>query len=392
MNDTPSVLGSNYEIHVPVVSADTYIFRYYLQSVAREILNAAKLEKRVRTCQRYIAPKQDRVRVKFSPTRKRASFGNLLTCGELWVCPVCASRITERRAAELKEAAAVWRKRHKGHITLNTYTLQHNIRQSLAEVVATLTKAFGRFKSGKPYIRLEKRFKIAGCIRAVEILYGENGWHAHIHELVFHGKLDHTTRKKYVSECTERWMNCLLKSGGDGIADIAFDSRAEHKAVSDYIAKFGREPITQTWGLEREISKAPSKVGRKGGRSAFDLLADAGAGDTNAARLYVEYVRMTHNMRFLRWSTGLQELLGLKVIRSDQDAAKESDIDAFALGYIRAEGWRALMRLPRDVRVEILLVGQSGSYEAVHQWCLARSIAFEREDTNDEKPVSPEID
>jgi hypothetical protein len=383
MNDTPSALGSNYEIRVRKVSDDAHIFRYYLQSIARQILSEANEKRRIIMCHRFIAPRQDRAVIRYNPQKRRATFGNLLTCGELWVCPVCASRITEKRAAELIEAAARWRKTHSGQLTLNTYTLQHDKGQTLAEVLGTLQTALRRFKSGRAYQAIQDAFQVAGCVRAIEILYGENGWHAHVHELVFHKRLTPDQRRRYVTECTARWLDCLIKSGGAGLAGIAFDSRAEKRAVADYLAKIGREPIKQTWGLEREISKAPSKVGRSKGRSAFDLLADAGAGDPGATRLYLEYVRNTKGLRFLRWSTGLRDLLDMDNEAPDSEIAATDEAAALVLGYIRADGWRALMRFNRDVRVELLEIARTGDYEAVRLWCLARSIAFEREDTDD---------
>ena len=75
-------------------------FRYALQSAARDLVPSS----RTRVCMRYRISKEKPVEVWHSPGNESAHYGNLMTCGSVWHCPVCAAKITERRRIEIQQA------------------------------------------------------------------------------------------------------------------------------------------------------------------------------------------------------------------------------------------------------------------------------------------------
>jgi len=138
-----------------------------------------------------------------------ASFQGLMTCGSVWSCPRCSAVIAHTRAAEI--AAAV-RECHRqgGSVYLLTLTMRHTSKDRLALLWDGLSagwrSAFGSRKWTGQRARMVERagkstllkghlgdaelFDVAGMTRVVEATYGApmrggNGWHLHIHALVF---------------------------------------------------------------------------------------------------------------------------------------------------------------------------------------------------------------
>ncbi len=74
--------------------------------------------------------------------------------------------------------------------------------------------------------------------------------------------------------------------------------------AGEYVAK---------WGFAPELTKAHLKAARRGGRSAWQLLAAAADGDKRAAWLFREFAQCFKGRQQLRWSQGLAERLGVKV-------------------------------------------------------------------------------
>ena len=65
--------------------------RYAMQSVAKDLLP----NERVKICLRHVAG--DNVEVRKHLKTEKAFYSGLMVCGSVWMCPVCASKISERR-------------------------------------------------------------------------------------------------------------------------------------------------------------------------------------------------------------------------------------------------------------------------------------------------------
>lgn len=339
---------------------DAILRRFYLQSLARDLLPGERVTK----CLRQIVPGQQSVEVVADLDKNTAHYRNLLTCGRLWFCPVCASKITERRAGELLQAVTKWTG-EAGFVALLTFTLRHNAGDELLTVLDALRSAHRRFKVGKSFKLFRDRFAWMGSITALEVTHGEHGWHPHLHELVFFGPLAAERWRAFPDVATSRWLRALAAEGRDATWAHGLDVRDAETDVYDYVAKFGHLPRDSRWTLERELAKAPAKQGRDDGRTPFALLDAFGSGDQDAGLLFQEYARVFKGRRQLVWSRGLRALLDLDSEASDEALAADLPDPLVVLAALSRSEWRSVLALPRDVRGELLVVARRGDAAAV---------------------------
>ena len=59
--------------------------------------------------------------IKYNEERKKAHWSNVQRCGSIWICPVCAKQITEKRREELKNGIDRWKTNHNGAVFLNAH-------------------------------------------------------------------------------------------------------------------------------------------------------------------------------------------------------------------------------------------------------------------------------
>ncbi len=208
--------------------------------------------------------------------KKFASFGTQ-QCGSVWLCPVCASRISSVRAQKI-ESSIEQHKAAGGHIAFLTLTIPHRAGNRLASELVTFDEAMKKFSSGRRAVEYQEKINYFGSIRALEITHGANGWHVHIHMLLFLNSFMDSDELKRITH--DHWLKCTPKDrrpsffrGVDVVAADAF--------VSTYLSK---------WGVSDELTKGHTKTGRKKtSRTPFELLADAADGHAEARALFSEY-------------------------------------------------------------------------------------------------------
>lgn len=334
--------------------------RWALQSAARELVE----RERVSWCFRrvgfdWLTMQQFRdVRLMFSPAVHRAHYKNLMVCGSVWMCPICAAKISERRRSDLSVAIA----RTELNPVLVTFTLSHNRDDKLKSVVRDLTKSYANVREGKAWETFKQRENIIGSVRALEVTHGANGWHPHLHILYFvRGEVGEERIKQFF---WERWHRSLMRNDRTATSEHGIDVRVAADDVGDYVTKFGHEPIKTSWGLEHELTKSPAKIARgAGGRSPLQLLADYAGGDKQAGALWKDYALTFKGQRQLVWSKGLRSLLGLGTEKSDAEIAREQREDATLLAALGLDVWRVV--LGNDARGELLEVAHSGNVDEV---------------------------
>ena len=342
------------------------IIRYQRQSSSRRLLP----KKRVAKCLRARIAKN--VLVLKSKEHNKCHYGDLMICGSVWDCPVCAGKISERRRPELVKAVKQFEEAG-GSVYLVTFTYAHREEDDLKELLIKQSKAMVWFYSHKTYKELKKRYMKQGRVRALEVNHGDlNGWHPHIHELWFldlhlH---DFDTLKR---EIFTLWVKACAKYGlGEPSWKHGVDVRGGGDAAS-YVAKFGLEekkPGVKAWGIEDELARASSKKGRNGSRSAFQLLDDYIEGDKQSGALFAEYSKAFHLKRQLVWSRGFKARFDLDE-KTDDDLAHEQDDIAVVLAEIEPEEWTAIVRTStpkHDNRVIVLTLAEKGGADVMHQF------------------------
>jgi hypothetical protein len=140
------------------------------------------------------------------------------------------------------------------------------------------------------------------------------------------------------------------------------------------------------WSLSDEIAKASSKGGRKGSRSAWELLdciidPEATPQHQNRAMaLFREYAEATKGRRQLTWSPGLKKLYAV-VDLDDAELCAQEEEDAILIAQIPLDAWRAI-RLQK-MQVHILNAVQYGveAVQALVDYCVRNAV------TSNEKEV-----
>ena len=320
---------------------------------------------RIFSCMRKIVPGKQTVDLIYDPSRQAAHLKNLMTCGSVWMCPVCAARITEQRAEELRRAVLKWRE-GDGFMAMITFTLRHNKGDRLETVLEALREAHRRFKSGTPFQSIKQQFNWHGSVTALEDTHGQNGWHPHLHELVFFDALSRDTWSQFAGAVKSRWISSLAAEGRDATWKHGVDIRDTDEQIYDYIAKYGHEPLDTSWTIEREIAKSPVKKARTvEGRTAFQMLADVAVGDHSGAPLFQEHCRVMKGRKQLVWSKGLREELGLNDEQTDEALAAALPDEYITLASITAAQWRVIKAADWSIQARLLDIGQTGDKSAV---------------------------
>ena len=327
--------------------------RYALQRVSARLLPQMRVAHCMRRPQQGAA-----VSVLYHPAKRRASFGGLQTCGSPHVCPVCAAKIAERRAEEVTAGYDRWTA-GGGVVLMLTLTLRHNRGDRLADLLQIMNEAYRRLRSGAKWLRWKARLDIAGSITAREYTYGESGWHPHLHALLFVRNTGQPWLDEFARWVKHTWLRLLTVLGGSAVADAQDLKIASSRDFSDYITKLGHGG----WTVGDELSKLNTKKGRAGNATPWDLLADAGHGDLDAAERWKEYAGATFGRNALVWSPGLRSLLELDEELTDEEIAAQQVEEAIVLAVMDRECWRVVVEA--EARADLLIVASGGDAAAV---------------------------
>jgi len=320
--------------------------RFYLLEVARSLLP----DERIKVCWRYPLPQRKAVEIIYSDERGRARASGTMKCGSNWVCPACMTFIQEQRRVELQ--TAMERSSDDMITVMVTYTVQHSKGDRLKPLVATMTDAYRKTRSGRYWQDIKKHYSIEGSVRSLEVTYGQFGWHPHFHELLFMDKSVLTdTRAGGLDELAQslkgdiggQWYEKITDAGLWVNVDDAFDVKAGNKHTAEYIAKFGKLPSSGVLSVPAyEMTHKTTKTARKGNFGVLDMLFAAGQGDNEQKRLFVEYAGATKGRSMIHWSRGLKSKLDIEVIR-DEIAAQgvETETDRL-LAELTLNQWRII--------------------------------------------------
>lgn len=328
---------------------DLQSIRYRLQDTAAWLLP----NERVSRCMRGFAPvnpeagKQaytyNTVEIHHIPSAGRAWYKNLLLCGSIWTCPVCAARISENRRALLAHVL----ERSGAYPLLITVTLRHHKKNELGERLKVLSAAYRRFTAGRWYQEIKAQYGLKGAVSGLEVTHTvENGWHPHKHVLMlFSARLKPIQVHTLEHALKMRWLACLAKEGGS--ADYAHGLTVSYgKDVAGYVAKFGRQDIeSKGWGLDREVTKSNVKIQatESKGRTPFQILSDAAHGDRLACALFRDYAAATKGRNQLTWSSGwlsdLRAQVEQEIAENEQEICSQSQM----LAEISKDDWHLVI-------------------------------------------------
>jgi Replication protein len=268
--------------------------------------------------------------VTIAATAAAAHVGGVTRCASPWACPVCTPVIAERRAVEID--AALLEAARQGLVPVFvTATVRHRRADELQAVRSALQAAYSatfRFKKRPAWY--------AGQIRAVEVTYGGNGWHPHVHSVVFvdpskvNGPLD---PPGLVEQLEGEYVRQLHRAGLSGVHGVAWKVEPvfDRSGLSAYLSK--SVTLGDGWGVGSELSRSHRKVSRTGGITPFELLASAVA----------EYEAATKGARQLVWSPGLKARLAVEVLEDGGAAVGAPPEDPDVIVSVPRDAWDDLV-------------------------------------------------
>ena len=283
---------------------------------------------------------------------RTAGFGGLQTCGSTWACPECSAKIAHTRKAELHAAQKEARRRGWtiAHVTM---TMRHHNGQALKDLWDALSYAWGAATSGRAWQAEKLLFGVQGWVRLVEVTHGENGWHVHVHSLIFSdakgfgrnpGNLASLMFVRWAAALKRKTMKApLIEHGGLKVRVLG----GQDDDLSDYFTKNVYAAESEEKDLERlalEMARGDLKDAKDGNRTPFKILEDVVTnGDAQDLALWHEWERGSKGRRQMTWSRGLRDDLVQEPELSDEEIAQQ-DVGGDVVVLLTGPTWKAICR------------------------------------------------
>ena len=209
---------------------------------------------------------------------ERANYSGLQTCGSRFTCPMCGPKIAAERAVEIAAALSAHTV-NGGRVLLVTLTMRHSRAQRLDGLLDGLGGAWTAIRKDRAFRRLYGAHGL-GWIKRLDVTHGANGWHPHLHVLVFvDGAMTDVDAHELGAAMFTPWARTLVKLGlaaptqASGI-DVKLLALGEaHESVSSYVAAT-EYAAAGPMGAALELANGSTKRARAGNRTAMQLLAD----------------------------------------------------------------------------------------------------------------------
>lgn len=225
----------------------------------------------------------------------KCHFRGVIHCCLAWVCAVCSARIRAARVAEIERGSVVWADRG-GTFAMFTLTVSHDASMPLVDVMGALTRSWRNLQMSRSYRQV--RGEVEGTIKGLEMTFGANGWHPHLHVLLFvRPGSDVVSIGDSFMALTGSWIRSVSGAlGRSPLPEYALDFRVLGSDSAGYVAK-----------IAKEIASSDTKSGR----DPLAFLDVDGSNVNFAVAKFCEYADATYGRQAVSWSKGLRKLLGL---------------------------------------------------------------------------------
>lgn len=310
-----------------------------------------------------------------------AGFSGLVTCGSIWSCPVCSAKILARRSLEIGCGLLTW-ENSGGLLVMGTLTMRHNQGTRLADEFDALNEGWRGILRSRVWKKWLGRLGSPGLVRVVEVTYGPNGWHVHLHFVLLIGKESSGALvADFGAWLSAKWIRTLALAGMPGAALAGQDVHLVDgvRAASDlgqYLVKSTAYGVADSLGRELMGSWSKNARGVHSTEPAWRLAEDFGStGDLDLLDLWHEYEKATKGRRQMTWSRGLRDLLDIGAEQTDEEVAEEVQGDE-DLVRITADGWAAVLML-REPTCRILQAVETDGITGLRAYLDAHRIAYE---------------
>jgi hypothetical protein len=306
------------------------------------------------------------IEIRHRPEDGRAHYSGLQTCGSIHGCPLCSEKILAVRTDEILQAITTHIAKG-GSVAMVTMTMRHRAGQWLQELWDGLGSAWTTALSGR-----RSRQLLAGVdwVKRVDCTHGRNGWHLHVHALLFlpAGRDDHDAIARSMF-CG--WATRLVALGLDapllehgGLHVKALDMRRPAEEVADYLGKGYYEEAAPRRLAALELSSS-GKLARGENRTPFQVLAALVAdGRASDAKIWREWEKASHGRRAITWSRGARDRLCADPCeRTDEALAQETDQGGTPVALLDAAVWRVAVCNPHLVAALLTRVETADDHE-----------------------------
>lgn len=285
-------------------------------------------------------------------------FGNAY-CKSTWACPYCTARIMAERSTRIAAAIDALDAQNQYSIMF-TFTMPHLAFMSCEESFQILKAAWRHFVRGanhgyetrkhklndgtvttykirkSEYGVLREELNIRHCVRVYEFTHGRNGWHPHIHMLVWIPKENFSKVTDYEANLNKAWMHALRfkakqywREHYPDLDDAAIEARLQtvFSFSSNHAGlKISKNPdgtprrttsaqYISGWKAHEELTRTDLKKANKGHYTPHQIIDKAIAAKTAEERdkwlaLYAEYALATKGSRRIEISnSGLNKII-----------------------------------------------------------------------------------
>lgn len=257
------------------------------------------------------------ININYSTLHHKASYAKMFLCGQIWLCPICSTKVNIKRSKEIAKAIDyAYKNGYK--VAMITFTNPHTKQDKLKDIIEKHNSALKYvFKNNNSTMAFYRRIGNLNKYRITgkEVTYGINGWHWHTHVLMFVNK--DVDIKKEFNYLINKWYKYCIAVGFEIKDEDAFFRYGldiiDNMSSSQYLTKYGK-----FWGVDRELTNKEAKNPKNGNIAPFNLI------DAGYEKQFIEYAYATKGRKQIKWSKGLKALCGVKE-KTDEELAQEQE-------------------------------------------------------------------
>jgi hypothetical protein len=271
----------------------------------------------------------------------------------------------------------MWQVGSRGTCAFVTLTMRHERADGLGEHWDRLQDSWKKVQKAQIWKKWQKRLGSVGSVRAVEVTDGKNGWHVHLHLLVFIQTRDPQKLLEFEQWLKTKWVAAVRSFGGDATEANGVDVRVMESFTDERLAKY-LSKATDHVSLGMELTHTQGKTARKSHGTFphwLHLSEIRESGDAESLARWHEFEQASKGRRALTWSRGLRKMLLREDLeKTDEQIAEEAAGDDVLLT-IPGEAWDALVSDRPQIIPKILNAAEKGS-QGLRDFCDKNRISY----------------
>jgi len=305
----------------------------------------------------------------------RASFGGLIQCGS-GACAKCSFDNSVKSASKISRVIKAFdhRTNGQGEYLFVTLTMRNKPSdgKDLSLIWKNLSAAYSSLASGRVFAREKKRFRIAGTVRAVELLATpvedfklvKNHLHTHLLLLINPDKSGKNLSDEEIDEFRKsfisRWIRLLSKrfNSSPELPAAVFQAQDVRRVSSEVAAGlsgyFTKEQsgTTKQGSLALELSFLENKKGKFGSLTPFQVLDHARtSGSAGALRWWRRFEAHQRSKKRILYSREIKDLLDEYEDSEIEDSESSDDAETSAeertIAVFDVSSWKLLRSQPK---------------------------------------------